>query len=54
MDNITNKKYHQTILNKVRTLMKAKPQKESAEGQELEMLTTLIEAYTFLCNRSNQ
>ena len=45
MDNITNEKYHQMALNKVRALMKTKPQKESAEGQELEMLITLIEAY---------
>ncbi len=44
-DNLTNEKYHQMALNKVRTLMKQKPAKESAEGQELEMLITLIEAY---------
>ena len=34
MDNITYEKYHQMALNKVRALMKTKPQKESAEGQE--------------------
>ena len=32
-------------LNKVRALLKLNPAKESAEGQELEMLITLIEAY---------
>lgn len=32
-------------LNKVRSLMKQKPSQESAEGQELEMLITLVEAY---------
>lgn len=45
MDNLTNEKYHQMALNKVRSLMKQKPSKESAEGQELEMLITLVEAY---------
>jgi HTH-type transcriptional regulator / antitoxin HigA len=45
MDNIKNEKYHEMALNKVRSLMKLKPSKESEEGQELEMLITLIEAY---------
>lgn len=45
MDNISNEKYHQMALNKVYALMKTKPQKESVEGQEMEMLITLIEAY---------
>lgn len=45
MDNIISEKYHQMALNKVYTLMKTKPQKNSAEGQEMEMLITLIEAY---------
>lgn len=45
MDNLSNEKYHQMALNKVRALMKQKPAKESAEGQEMEMLITLIEAY---------
>jgi HTH-type transcriptional regulator/antitoxin HigA len=45
MDNIKNEKYHKMALNKVRALMKLKPSKESEEGQELEMLITLIEAY---------
>ena len=45
MDNIINKKYHQLALNKVYALMKTKPQKNSEEGQEMEMLITLVEAY---------
>jgi HTH-type transcriptional regulator / antitoxin HigA len=45
VQNANNEKYHQMALNKVRTLMKLKPSKESEEGQELEMLITLIEAY---------
>lgn len=45
IDNIINKKYHQMALNKVYALMKTKPQKNSAEGQEMEMLIALIEAY---------
>lgn len=45
MDNIISEKYHQMALNKVYALMKTKPQKSSAEGQEMEMLITLIEAY---------
>ena len=45
MDNLNNEKYHKMALNKVRALMKLNPSKESAEGQELEMLITLIEAY---------
>jgi HTH-type transcriptional regulator / antitoxin HigA len=45
VQNATNEKYHQMALNKVRALMKLKPSKESEEGQELEMLITLIEAY---------
>ena len=45
MDNINIEKYHKMALNKVRALMKLNPSKESAEGQELEMLITLIEAY---------
>lgn len=45
MDNINNEKYHKMALNKVRALLKLNPAKESAEGQELEMLITLIEAY---------
>jgi HTH-type transcriptional regulator / antitoxin HigA len=43
--NINNEKYYKMALNKVRVLMKLKPSKESEEGQELEMLITLIEAY---------
>lgn len=45
MNNPPNEKYHQMALNKVRSLVKLKPSKESVEGQELEMLITLIEAY---------
>ncbi len=45
MDNILSEKYHQMALNKVYALMKTKPQKDSVEGQEMEMLITLIEAY---------
>jgi len=45
MDNIKSEKYHKIALNKVRALMKLKPSKESAEGQELELLITLIAAY---------
>jgi HTH-type transcriptional regulator / antitoxin HigA len=45
MDNIISEKYHQMALNKVYALMKNKPEKNSVEGQELEMLITLIEAY---------
>ena len=45
MDNMTSEKYHQMALNKLYTLMKTKPQKNSAEGQEMEMLITLIKAY---------
>ena len=45
MDNITDNKYHQMALNKVRALMKLKPAKDSEQGQELEMLISLIEAY---------
>lgn len=41
---LAHEKYHQA-LNEVRTLMKLKPPKESPQGQELEMLITLIEAY---------
>jgi HTH-type transcriptional regulator / antitoxin HigA len=45
MDNINNEKYHQMALNKVHTLLKLNPTKESADGQELETLITSIEAY---------
>jgi HTH-type transcriptional regulator / antitoxin HigA len=45
MNNIENEKYYTMALSRVRNLMKAKPEKTSAEGQELEMLITLIEAY---------
>jgi len=45
MDNIVDNKYHQLALSKVRTLMKLKPSKDSEQGQELEMLISLIEAY---------
>lgn len=44
MDNISEKNY-QLALQRVRTLMKQKPNKNSTEGQELDMLITLIEAY---------
>jgi len=44
MDNISEKN-HQLALQRVRTLMKLKPSRDSAEGQELDMLITLIEAY---------
>lgn len=44
MDNISEKN-HQLALQRVRTLMKLKPNRDSAEGQELDMLITLIEAY---------
>ncbi len=44
MDNLSEKN-HQLALQRVRTLMKQKPSKNSAEGQELDMLITLIEAY---------
>ncbi|MFN3488461.1 MAG: type II toxin-antitoxin system HigA family antitoxin [Emticicia sp.] len=44
MDNISEKN-HQLALQRVRTLMKLKPNKNSIEGQELDMLITLIEAY---------
>ena len=45
MDNIISEKYHKMALNKVHALMKTKPQKNSPEGQEMEMLIMLIEAY---------
>ena len=45
MDNINNEKYHKMALNKVRALLKLNPAKDSADGQELEMLITLVEAY---------
>ena len=45
MDNLTNEKHHQMALNRVRALMKLKPNKESVEGQEMEMLITLIEVF---------
>ena len=32
-------------LNKVRALMRLKPAKDSEQGQELEMLISLVEAY---------
>ncbi len=44
MDNISEKN-HQLALYRVRNLMKLKPNKDSADGQELDMLITLIEAY---------
>lgn len=44
MDNISEKNHH-FALQRVRTLMKLKPSRDSAEGQELDMLITLIEAY---------
>ena len=44
MDNITNTKYHQMALNKVRALMRLKPAKDSEQRQELEMLISLVEA----------
>jgi len=44
MDNISEKN-HQLALHRVRNLMKLKPKADSAEGQELDMLITLIEAY---------
>ena len=45
MDNITNTKYHHMALNKIRALMRLKPAKDSEQGQELEMLISLVEAY---------
>ena len=44
MDNISEKN-HQLALQRVRRLMKLKPSRDSTEGQELDMLITLIEAY---------
>ena len=43
--NEISEKNHQLALHRVRNLMKLKPTKTSAEGQELDMLITLIEAY---------
>lgn len=44
MDNILEKN-HKLALQRVKTLMKLKPSRDSVEGQELDMLITLIEAY---------
>lgn len=44
MENLTHEKYQQALTN-VRILMKLKPSKDSAEGQELERLITMIENY---------
>jgi HTH-type transcriptional regulator / antitoxin HigA len=44
-DNINNEKYHKMALRKVRALLKLIPAKEGADGQELEMLITLMAAY---------
>jgi HTH-type transcriptional regulator / antitoxin HigA len=45
MDNIQNEKNYKAALNRIWDLMKLKPQKGSKVGDELEMLTTLVEAY---------
>ena len=45
MNNIKNEKYYKMALDRVRALMKLNPPKENDEGQELEILITLIEAY---------
>lgn len=44
MENLTQQQYQQALYN-VRTLMKSKPSKDSAEGQQLESLISAIENY---------
>ena len=45
MDNLQNELHYKTALNRIWELMKLKPKKGSAEGNELDMMATLVEAY---------
>ena len=45
MNNIINEKSQRVALQRVRNLMKMKPDKTSSEGQELDMLISLVEVY---------
>ncbi len=45
MDNLESENHYKMALKKVRELMKLRPQKGSATGDEMDMLVTLIEAY---------
>ncbi len=45
MDNLDNVNHYKMALKKVRELMKLRPQKGSAAGDEMDRLVTLIEAY---------
>jgi HTH-type transcriptional regulator / antitoxin HigA len=45
MDNLQNELHYKNALKRIWELMKIKPAKGSAEGNELDMLATLVEAY---------
>lgn len=45
MDNIQNEINYKAALKRIWELMKQRPQKGSKEGNELDMLSTLVEAY---------
>jgi HTH-type transcriptional regulator / antitoxin HigA len=44
-DNIKNEENYRKALRRIWDLMKLDPNPDSAEGEELDMLTTLVEAY---------
>lgn len=45
MDNISSETHYEKALERVWQLMQQRPQKNTPEGAELDMLATLIEAY---------
>ena len=45
MDNLQNELHYKNALSRIWELMKLKPTKNSPEGKELDMMTTLVEAY---------
>jgi HTH-type transcriptional regulator/antitoxin HigA len=48
MDNLENDMHYKNALLRIRALMKAQPRRGSKEGNELDMLTTLVEAYELI------
>ncbi len=48
MDNLESENHYRMALKKVSELMKLRPKRGSAEGSEMDMLVTLIEAYESL------
>ncbi|MBK9928456.1 MAG: hypothetical protein IPP04_01100 [Saprospiraceae bacterium] len=45
MDNFKNEIHYKKALKKIWTLMQIRPKKGSSEGNEMDMLITLVEAY---------